>query len=229
MNAKKFADAMSELDTKYVDEALCYKKKARKPVWVKWGAVAACLCLMLIVAIPVVNFFTDYQADDPNWEKTHYETSALSEIEAVCGTDLLIDKVAQVDKGFRNYHLEIVENGSFENKADWKSLTIEVNYGNSLVDSTGDSVLCFISFDGNTDGIYIEDYLTETATMEINGHTVEYREASLEELAAENINYGHKQEYHGWAKFTHNGYEYYIATDSDNPDFFEMTLEHLLK
>jgi hypothetical protein len=41
MNAKKFSDAMSELDTKYVDEALNYKKKSRKPVWVKWGAMAA--------------------------------------------------------------------------------------------------------------------------------------------------------------------------------------------
>ena len=27
MNAKKFSDAMSELDTKYVDEALNYKSK----------------------------------------------------------------------------------------------------------------------------------------------------------------------------------------------------------
>ena len=31
MNAKKFSDAMSELDTKYVDEALNYKKKMKKP------------------------------------------------------------------------------------------------------------------------------------------------------------------------------------------------------
>ena len=30
MNAKKFSDAMSELDTKYVDEALNYKKKTKK-------------------------------------------------------------------------------------------------------------------------------------------------------------------------------------------------------
>lgn len=46
MNAKKFSDAMSELDTKYVDEALNYKKKAKKPRWMKWGAMAACLCLI---------------------------------------------------------------------------------------------------------------------------------------------------------------------------------------
>ncbi len=46
MNAKKFSDAMSEPDTNYVDEALTYKKKAKKPVWIKWGAMAACLCLV---------------------------------------------------------------------------------------------------------------------------------------------------------------------------------------
>ena len=46
---------MSELDTKYVDEALNYKKKAKKPIWVKWGAIAACLCLM----IPLTAFAVD--------------------------------------------------------------------------------------------------------------------------------------------------------------------------
>ena len=55
MNAKKFSDAMSELDTKYVDEALNYKKKDKKPIWVKWGAIAACLCLMM----PLTAFAVD--------------------------------------------------------------------------------------------------------------------------------------------------------------------------
>ena len=39
MNAKKFSDAMSELDNKYIDEALNYKKKVKKPIWIKWGAI----------------------------------------------------------------------------------------------------------------------------------------------------------------------------------------------
>lgn len=33
MNSKKFSEAMSELDSKYVDEAVNYKKKAKKPIW----------------------------------------------------------------------------------------------------------------------------------------------------------------------------------------------------
>lgn len=51
MNSKKFSEAMSELDSKYVDEALNYKKKAQKPVWVKWGAVAACFAVVTVLGI----------------------------------------------------------------------------------------------------------------------------------------------------------------------------------
>lgn len=47
MNVKKFSDAMSELDTKYIDEALNYKKTAKRPVWLKWGAIATCLCVII--------------------------------------------------------------------------------------------------------------------------------------------------------------------------------------
>ena len=53
MNSKKFSEAMGELDNKYVDEAINYKKKAKKPGWIKWGAMAACLCFVVCAfAIP---------------------------------------------------------------------------------------------------------------------------------------------------------------------------------
>lgn len=54
MNAKKFSDAMSELDTKYIDEALNYKKKAKKPSWVKWGAVAACFAVIAVLGVGIL-------------------------------------------------------------------------------------------------------------------------------------------------------------------------------
>ena len=60
MNAKKFSEAMSELDNKYVDEALNYKKKAKKPVWLKWGVMAACLCLV-VAAISVPHILNSIQ------------------------------------------------------------------------------------------------------------------------------------------------------------------------
>src|SRR5699024_5665954 len=45
----------SELDNKYIDEALNYKKKAKKPFWIKWGVIAACLCLI----VPLTAFAID--------------------------------------------------------------------------------------------------------------------------------------------------------------------------
>ena len=53
MNVKKFSDAMSELDTKYVDEALNYKKKAKKPGWIKWGTMAACFAVIAVLGVGV--------------------------------------------------------------------------------------------------------------------------------------------------------------------------------
>ena len=46
MNSKIFSEAMSELDARYVDETLTYKKKSNKRVWIG-GAAAACLCLVI--------------------------------------------------------------------------------------------------------------------------------------------------------------------------------------
>lgn len=47
MNSKKFSEAMNEMDNKYIEEIFQYKKRARKPAWIKWGAMAACLCLLV--------------------------------------------------------------------------------------------------------------------------------------------------------------------------------------
>lgn len=48
MNSKKFTEAMNELDSKYIDEAIHYKKKsAKNRIWEKWGSLVACLCLAL--------------------------------------------------------------------------------------------------------------------------------------------------------------------------------------
>ena len=42
-----FSEARSKLDPKYIDEALIYKKKVKKPHWMKRRTLAACLYLVL--------------------------------------------------------------------------------------------------------------------------------------------------------------------------------------
>ncbi len=49
MNTKEFSEAMGELDSRYVEEAVNYKRAVR-PRWAALGAIAACLCLVICIA-----------------------------------------------------------------------------------------------------------------------------------------------------------------------------------
>lgn len=40
---------MDELETKYVQEALTYKKPVRRSAWMRWGAAAACFVLVAVL------------------------------------------------------------------------------------------------------------------------------------------------------------------------------------
>lgn len=80
MNAKKFSDAMSELDDKYIDEAINYKKKVKKfrkktnkHSMIKWGAMAACLCLIVAGAFTLPHFIgNDTPSTPPVAEENAY-------------------------------------------------------------------------------------------------------------------------------------------------------------
>ena len=52
MNAKKFSEAMGELDSRYVDEAIRYKGRSGGS-WTRWGTLAACFCLVLGAALGI--------------------------------------------------------------------------------------------------------------------------------------------------------------------------------
>ena len=50
MNAEQFSSALGKVNDKYIMEAVTYKRK-KKSGWPKWGAVAACLCLIFTAAV----------------------------------------------------------------------------------------------------------------------------------------------------------------------------------
>lgn len=50
MNAAQFSSALGKVNDKYIMETVNYKRK-KKSGWLKWGAMAACLCLILTAAI----------------------------------------------------------------------------------------------------------------------------------------------------------------------------------
>lgn len=57
MTRKTISDAVTNINAEYIEKAADYTvaKKTRKPVWVKWAAMAACLCLVIVGAYVIQN------------------------------------------------------------------------------------------------------------------------------------------------------------------------------
>lgn len=53
MNTKKFSSALGNISASYVNEAVTYTAKKKSTPWVKWVAVAACFCLVVMGLFPL--------------------------------------------------------------------------------------------------------------------------------------------------------------------------------
>ena len=53
---QKLYNSITNIDDQYIQEAQDAKKR-KKPVWLKWGVVAACLCVICVSAITIPNIF----------------------------------------------------------------------------------------------------------------------------------------------------------------------------
>lgn len=67
MRKNRISETIGNINQKYVDEATAYTgevKAVRRPVWMKWGAVTACLCLIVAAMVAVPNLFGDNAIKD---------------------------------------------------------------------------------------------------------------------------------------------------------------------
>lgn len=53
MTNEKLYEVLGDIDEKHIEEVRAYRR-AKRPAWRKWGAMAACLCLVVSLAIPVL-------------------------------------------------------------------------------------------------------------------------------------------------------------------------------
>lgn len=55
MNRKDLYNAVNEVDDDILERSESASRGKKKPIWLKWGAIAACLCLVVSIAIPLLN------------------------------------------------------------------------------------------------------------------------------------------------------------------------------
>lgn len=91
MNTKKFSEAMSEIDDKYIEEAANYERKQKNYSWIKWGAMAACLCVALIAGVLFKTSALDVVIAPGFLTVTAYAASSDEEITMQEGIELSTD------------------------------------------------------------------------------------------------------------------------------------------
>ena len=167
---------------------------------------------------------------DPNWQFYNFETQSLTEIEAFCGTDWLLDRFASLQADHTYYQLSISQKNAFENPDCWESLYVSVNYGESRFDTKASQISYYLYFDPDKRNPSFEEFMEQypTETLETGEHTVTFIEWSNEDAESFGSSLSADSEYHAWALFTHNGVTCHLETSSQDPDFFETTLEHIL-
>lgn len=174
---------------------------------------------------------TDYDAD-MNWQKFNYQTSSLSEIESVCGTNLLLDKMILQDDYFANYILCVSEEYTYSVRENWRFLRITINYGENEFDVEGSQFYCLIAFEESSCKNPIQKILEKYSPKECIFNDVKLTFLEVSNIDAESIGLDLGSSpylyYHGFASFSHDNTMYYISTDSNERDFFKRTLSNLL-
>lgn len=65
MNRKDLYTGFTEVDDDILERSETASRGKKKPVWLKWGAIAACLCLVVSIAIPVLHHKGGPDTQDP--------------------------------------------------------------------------------------------------------------------------------------------------------------------
>ena len=209
MTTKYFSNALGGIDEGYIYEAITYNAKRKSNVFLKWGAIAACFCLVIGIAFRVAVGFVPNQATDIFREGNFIEISDESELPAQYDGKLL-----GFNLGFEKYELYYRVDGSAENTADWYSL-LSYKY-----DPRGKILLHCMFGDATVEDWKVSSVFTKDATRRdvINGVEVQIarNEFSLQ------------YEYWHYAIFEYDGVVYDVRVQSDDPGYVYDVLRTMI-
>lgn len=209
MTTKKFSNALGNIGESYVDEAATYTAKKKSNAWLKWGAIAACFCLVVGVAFRIAIGFVPNQATDVFREGNLIEIANESELPAQYEGKLLAFNL-----GFEQYEFYYKTDGNAENTDDWYSLLA------SKYDTNGDIILHCMFGETTVDDWKVSRVFTKEATQTKTIKGVEVQIAQNENSL--------KYEYWYYAIFEYDDVVYDIRVQSDNADYVYEVLNEII-
>ena len=100
-------------------------------VWPKIIIGLACLALIIFL-FPTITNLLENNAEDPNWDNTHFYVYSVDEAIDQFGDDLLLDKLVLMNDypvSYIEYTIEFAEGGNVNDRQSWRALSSYVDYG----------------------------------------------------------------------------------------------------
>ena len=97
MKKEKLYEVLGDINEEYVNEAHMTAKKKSRPVWLKWGAMAACLALVVMVATVSLPMISDNGNTTPTIAY-QYESGYFYDIDSGVFSTYVGGKVIAEDK-----------------------------------------------------------------------------------------------------------------------------------
>lgn len=216
MTKEKLFEIIGEIDEQKADEAgqAMSARKKTKIVWLKWVAVAACVCIVAACVIRIGIGLMPSQMTDIYRSGNLIEITNESELPAVYDGKLLAFNL-----DFDCYELYYSSDGVPENTDDWYTLLA------SKYDSGNGDILLHCMFSAALEqnpGIdwKVDSVFTEDATQKKTINGVEIEIAQMKSSL--------KFKYWHYAIFTCDGVIYDVRVQSDNPEYIYEVLNQLL-
>ena len=117
MNIKDLYIAIGKVDDDILEQSEAVRKCRKGSNWLKWGAMAACLCLAAGAFL---------------WPKGHQvevkEIGSLEEVTASYGDSLLAERLSAPGVKTAGIHLSYTKGGDVSDPAAWDTLSVTGNY-----------------------------------------------------------------------------------------------------
>ena len=174
MKSSELLEVIGEAQDKYILDAKTAKKK-HTPVWVKWAAMAACLCLIVAGAWRFGIAFLGSNVEDPFREGQLYEMSSLDDLPVTYPVGAYpewhkaVSNLENLDLTNATFELYYAEGGDPSNVEDWYRLLINTYDDPELM------ILCVFNGRRTLEEQKVDMVFTKdaTETIEINGTTVQ--------------------------------------------------------
>ena len=175
----------------------------------RWGSLAACICLAAVLAIHIKVAFTPAQMTDVFREGTCMELTDLAQLPARYDGAALVEGL-----GAKSYEFYYKEGGDPTDPADWYSLLVSEGIGNGQV------VLHCMFGDPDLEDWKVDMVFTKKATETRVIHGVEVQIARQQPSL--------RAEYWYYTIFKYDGVVYDLRTLSDDAGYVDEVLERML-